>query len=154
VQQSRLLPQKDYFADRERENEGEYGIVPYGYVTYRHMSDDLTFKFNINHYAEKIAVSKEYPVFTSATFDLRFLISWLNNSPDFARFAAMQKLGGTRTRLYFKSLENWKVRLPHPDEQRKIADFLSALDTKIDLVAREHAEARSFKKGLLQQMFV
>ena len=43
---------------------------------------------------------------------------------------------------------------PHPDEQQKIADFLSAVDTKIDLVTQELEQAKTFKKGLLQQMFV
>lgn len=48
-----------------------------------------------------------------------------------------------------------KLKVPnHPDEQRKIADFLSALDRKIDLVAQELELAQAFKKGLLQQMFV
>jgi type I restriction enzyme S subunit len=42
----------------------------------------------------------------------------------------------------------------HPTEQRKIASFLSSLDRKIDLVAQELAYTRSFKAGLLQQMFV
>ncbi|UWR28304.1 restriction endonuclease subunit S (plasmid) [Sulfitobacter sp. S223] len=48
----------------------------------------------------------------------------------------------------------YNVSLPHPAEQRKIADFLSALDRKIDLVAQEVTHAHSFKAGLLQQMFV
>ena len=52
------------------------------------------------------------------------------------------------------TIEKLKVSLPHPAEQRKIADFLSALDRKIDLVAQELTHARSFKAGLLQQMFV
>jgi type I restriction enzyme S subunit len=42
----------------------------------------------------------------------------------------------------------------HPMEQRKIASFLSSLDRKIDLVAQELAYTRSYKAGLLQQMFV
>tara|TARA_R100000935_G_scaffold58705_1_gene97160 strand:- start:3302 stop:4531 length:1230 start_codon:yes stop_codon:yes gene_type:complete len=41
-----------------------------------------------------------------------------------------------------------------PDEQRKITDFLSALDRKIELVGKELTYARTFKQGLLQQMFV
>lgn len=44
--------------------------------------------------------------------------------------------------------------IPHPDEQQKIADFLSAIDAKISLVADELSAAQDFKKGLLQQMFV
>lgn len=47
-----------------------------------------------------------------------------------------------------------KIAFPHPDEQRKIADFLSALDRKIELVGQELEHAKTFKKGLLQQMFV
>lgn len=53
-----------------------------------------------------------------------------------------------------RNLEKLTFFLPHPDEQRKIADFLSALDRKIDLVGQELTHARSFKQGLLQQMFV
>lgn len=52
------------------------------------------------------------------------------------------------------NLEKLTFFLPHPDEQRKIADFLSSLDRKIDLVGQELNHARSFKQGLLQQMFV
>jgi len=47
-----------------------------------------------------------------------------------------------------------RLRFPHPSEQKKIADFLSAIDTQITLAADEIAAAKSFKKGLLQQMFV
>ncbi len=44
--------------------------------------------------------------------------------------------------------------IPHPKEQQKIADFLSSLDRKIELVGDELEKAQIFKKGLLQQMFV
>ncbi|WP_282096767.1 restriction endonuclease subunit S [Epibacterium ulvae] len=53
-----------------------------------------------------------------------------------------------------RNIEKLSLSLPHPDEQRKIADFLSAIDTKIDLLAKELEQAKTFKKGLLQQMFV
>ena len=39
-----------------------------------------------------------------------------------------------------------KVPLPHPTEQRKIADFLSALDRKIDLVDHELTHACVFRR--------
>jgi len=44
--------------------------------------------------------------------------------------------------------------IPSPDEQTKIAEFLTAIDHKIDSVATQITEIQTFKKGLLQQMFV
>ena len=56
--------------------------------------------------------------------------------------------------LKFPAFSKIKVQVPHPDEQKKIADFLTALDAKIDLVAQQIEHTHAFKKGLLQQMFV
>ncbi|MAS87836.1 MAG: type I restriction-modification system subunit M [Micavibrio sp.] len=53
-----------------------------------------------------------------------------------------------------KTIEQIKTMMPHPDEQKKIADFLSAIDDKIALISEELDKAKTFKKGLLQQMFV
>lgn len=52
------------------------------------------------------------------------------------------------------NLAKVRVQVPHPDEQRKIADALSAMDAKIAAVANQITHMESFKKGLLQQMFV
>jgi len=56
--------------------------------------------------------------------------------------------------LKYPALSTIRLAVPHPDEQQKIADFLSAIDAKISLVADELRAAQNFKKGLLQQMFV
>lgn len=52
------------------------------------------------------------------------------------------------------NLAKVRVQVPHPDEQRKIADALSAMDAKIAADANQITHMESFKKGLLQQMFV
>jgi type I restriction enzyme S subunit len=64
--------------------------------------------------------------------------------------------GARHDRMAISSVDFFSMPLPypHPAEQQKIADFLSAIDHKIDLVAQELAHAQSFKAGLLQQMFV
>lgn len=47
-----------------------------------------------------------------------------------------------------------KLGFPSIEEQTKIANFLSAIDAKIDLVKTQLENTQAFKKGLLQQMFV
>ena len=47
-----------------------------------------------------------------------------------------------------------KALIPNSSEQIKIANFISAIDEKINLVNQQLEKTRAFKKGLLQQMFV
>ena len=150
-----LVPQSDYYNQREAvETNLGYKVVPQGYVTYRHMSDDDVFHFNINKTGENVLVSSEYPVFTSSdNCDLSFLILVLNNTARFRYFCKMQKLGGTRTRLYLDNLKRYALALPPFDEQKKIAEILATQDKAIELQGRKIEELKRFKKGCLEKMF-
>ncbi|WP_411846198.1 type I restriction-modification system subunit M N-terminal domain-containing protein [Roseibacillus persicicus] len=61
---------------------------------------------------------------------------------------------GARKEGNFQSIRLFKIPKPSLAEQTKIADFLTALDRKIETVATQITETQTFKRGLLQQMFV
>jgi type I restriction enzyme, S subunit len=148
-----LTRQDAYFDGRVLLNKNEYGVVPPGCFVYRHMSDDGTFKFNINDTGGDIAVSKEYPVFRTRGLNSRFLLEKLNDGPDFKQFALSQEAGGTRTRLYFGRLREWETFLPSPSEQQKIADCLSSVDELISAQVRKVDALKTHKEGLMKQLF-
>ena len=63
--------------------------------------------------------------------------------------------GTTVKHIYAKDLQSIKLTIPESqEEQQEIADFLSTIDKKIELVAEQLEQARTYKKGLLQQMFI
>ncbi|HHT1578603.1 restriction endonuclease subunit S [Pantoea stewartii] len=147
--------QKDYFngEDIASKNNIGYNVVPKGYFTYRHMSDDLVFKFNINTLCDKGIVSTLYPVFTTK-LNAFFLQLKLNEGKEFRDYAIQQKQGGSRTYMYYSKLESLKLMIPNTAEQTKIANFISAFDDKIAAKKTELDKLKTWKQGLLQQMFV
>ena len=51
-------------------------------------------------------------------------------------------------------ISNFKVNLPCLKEQKKIAEFLSSIDIKIEYIQNQLKSIKEYKKGLLQQMFI
>lgn len=62
--------------------------------------------------------------------------------------------GSTIPHIYFKDYKKEKCGVPALKEQTKIANFLSAIDQKIALVYQQIEKTETYKKGLLQQLFV
>lgn len=62
--------------------------------------------------------------------------------------------GNSVVHLYSAQLKQLPISVPHTDEQKRIADALTTVDAKIQAVADQVAKLQTFKKGLLQQMFV
>lgn len=151
-----LYIQNKYFeGDRSFANKNvTFSIVPINYFTYRHMSDDDIFKFNINKFNTPILVSKEYPVFTvKNTFSQNFIFYELNNNIRLLKFCRIQKKGGTRTRLYFKNLLQYQTYFPNYEEQQKIGVFFYKLDQQIELEEKKLELLEQQKHGYMQKIF-
>ena len=152
-----IFLQTEYFAGNQiasDDNTG-YNIVPYGYFTYRHMSDDEVFHFNINDIVEKGIVSTLYPVFTTdENLDSRYLQYQLNYGHEFAKFAILQKQGGSRTYMYLNKLRQLHLTMPnHVEEQKAISSFFMNLDHLITLHQRKFDKLQVLKKAMLEKMF-
>ena len=76
-------------------------------------------------------------------------------SEDFQALIASKATGGTVQGIKGSTLHNLEIYIPQDiEEQTKIANFLSSIDQKIEVVAQQIEQAKQWKKGLLQQMFV
>ncbi|MCO8092204.1 restriction endonuclease subunit S [Acinetobacter pseudolwoffii] len=65
-----------------------------------------------------------------------------------------EKKEGNTPYIVLSTLSEMPLLLPCLEEQTKIAKFLSAIDQKIEVVAQQIEQAKQWKKGLLQQMFI
>lgn len=91
------------------------------------------------------------------------LNSFKKTSPEFMSFylrsqnlrAEIKKLAQGSTRYNISKTEMMKLdmKIPSLPEQRKIANFLTNIEKKIEELKKELKLNREFKKGLLQKMF-
>ena len=61
--------------------------------------------------------------------------------------------GGVVPAVNKSAIEQIQVCYPKPDEQQRIADCLSSLDTRITAESRQLAALKTHKQGLMQQLF-
>ena len=83
----------------------------------------------------------------------KFLIHFLNSSL-FDRQVKVLNVGNTQKFLSLNQIRNLSVPKPTIQEQEKIAEFLTAIDERIDHTTAQLTHTKQWKKGLLQQMFV
>lgn len=83
----------------------------------------------------------------------KFLIHFLNSSL-FDRQVKVLNAGNTQKFLSLNQIRNLSVPKPTIQEQEKIAEFLTAIDERIDHTTAQLIHTKQWKKGLLQQMFV
>ncbi len=61
--------------------------------------------------------------------------------------------GSTIKNLSLTTIKNALAHFPSEEEQTKIANFLTAVDTKISQLTKKHELLTSYKKGVMQKIF-
>jgi type I restriction enzyme S subunit len=149
-----LFLQSDYF-NRQSSSEDTIGYkkIPFGYFTYRSMSDTGEFTFNQQKILPIGLVSPAYPVFRINGLDESYFYYFVNKSNFFKRQLSDLKQGGTRYALPFSRFSELKIKSPKKEEQVKIGSFLSAIDRLIEKQKEKVDRIKSLKKCYLQKMF-
>ena len=103
---------------------------------------------------EKGIVSPMYVVFSLKTEIDKIFFENLYNIHRFKHLIKVGCSGSVRDSLNFEDLAGFSFNLPCLEEQQKIANFLSSIDAKIESTTQQINQTQTFKKGLLQKMFV
>ena len=103
---------------------------------------------------EKIVLGKSACYINiNASVDLKYIYLIIQSSSIINYFYS-ELTGSTIKNLSLKTIRETPINLPCLEEQQKIATYLSNIDIKIESVKKQIAQSQSFKKGLLQGMFV
>lgn len=141
-------------------NTDHYALVKPGDIIYT-KSPTGDFPFGIikqSRLSINVIVSPLYAVFTPETKALGYMLNEhflsVTNTHNYLH-QLVQKGAKNTINITNQGFLQGKLVLPRdPEEQQKIADTLTAFDSKIDAVTAQIDAMLRFKKGLLQQMFV
>jgi len=80
-----------------------------------------------------------------------FLVQY-SNTLEFRKVMQQIKVGSTQVHIRNKDYFGVTIPLPPLPEQQKIAQILSTVDEKIDIINQQIAETTELKKGLMQRL--
>ena len=99
----------------------------------------------------EVCTSQDFTNFTPVENDVFFIAYYLSyHKNKLISFSQGTSIKG----FTIKDIKLLKLNMPPFLEQEKIANFLSEIDKKLEAVSKKIEQSQSFKKGLLQQMFV
>ena len=154
-----VIDQGDYFdhAVANADNLGGYYIVEMGDFVYNPRISVSAPVGPIKRNDLGVGVmSPLYSVFRFNSEDTEFYEQYYSSSFWHRYMKSVANYGARHDRMAISTKDFMNMPLPNPcpEEQQKIADFLSSIDRKIDFVSTALDHAKTFKKGLLQQMFI
>jgi len=118
------------------------GVGTIGELYIVHKTDRFYFKDgNVLWFKMNGSLDSNY---VSQLFKTRFIRKQLFDNASITTVATFTIEGANKTKIIYPCIK----------EQQKIADYLSAIDNKIESVNNQITQTQTFKKGLLQQMFV
>lgn len=94
---------------------------------------------------------RTYAIYDFINSDAKFLYYWIY----YLRYFFLKtSVGSTMPSLRMNSFSKFPVSKPTKEEQVKISKFLSSIDNQIELLENQIDKSKTWKKGLLQKMFV
>lgn len=130
-----LRKEGQFIYGKQNFHKGAFGIVPKELNDFQSSSDIPSFDF-----IKKFIVGKYFFYYFSQE-------KIYKNLENISTGTGSKRI---QPKVFFEEL----MFVPCIEEQQKIADFLSTIDTKIEKISDELENLKEFKKGLLQQMFV
>ncbi|RVT52910.1 restriction endonuclease subunit S [Acinetobacter indicus] len=154
-----IIKQSDYF---DREIVTESNLNGYYIVNI----DDFVYNPRISVHAPVGPIKRNkqclgvmsplYTVFKITQGNLTYLEYFFDSNfwHDYVKSVANSGARHDRMNITNKDFFDMPVLYPSLEEQTKIANFLSSIDQKIEVVAQQIEQAKQWKKGLLQNMFI
>ncbi|GAE26237.1 type I restriction-modification system [Halalkalibacter wakoensis JCM 9140] len=110
--------------------------------------------FGLQNVTDTTIVSSLYVVFETLPELIQSYLKAYMHSRYFNQDVIKNTEGSVREYLFYENFANIKIPLPCVAEQKKIAEFLTSLDSKIILEMQILEHLDNQKKSFMQQMFI
>ena len=154
-----IISQDDYF-DREIANqnnlEGYYVVAVDDFVYNPRISVHAPVGPIKRNKLKEGVMSPLYSIFRFKVQSLEFFEFYFETKEWHTYLESVSNIGARHDRMNISNGDFFKMPIPFPceDERKKIASFLINLSEKIESNNKVLTQTQTFKKGLLQQMFV